>query len=153
MIAVKAALIYRLASFVTWPKNTFDKKDDPIKITILGNRALYEGFDKDNKEKNLKIGRHKIEIKFAASPADIKDAHVVFVSASQSAAYFSANPETEMGIFTIGDSENFVQEGGMIQISIKNDKAALTANVKATSRGKIRVDAQVLENCEIYREP
>jgi hypothetical protein len=148
MIAVKAALIYRLASFVTWPKDTFDEKKDPIHITILGNRNVFDEYDK-----TLKIGKHKIEVSFAAAPADIKESHVIYVDSSQSDAYFSEFPETKEGVFTIGDAGDFAEAGGVIQILIKNGKPVLKVNVNATSRSKISIDSQVLDISEIYREP
>jgi len=147
---VKAAIIYKLTNFATWPKGTFEKKNDPITLTILGNQNLFDEYGDDHE---LKIGKHELVVKFAASAADIEESHVVYVGANHSEDFFSTFPKTPEGVLSIGDSADFAEMGGMIQISIKNGKPVLKVNVDATPRGKMRIDAQVLEFSEIYKEP
>jgi hypothetical protein len=149
-IQVKAGLVYRLASFAKWPKECFDKKDDPIRLTIFGNPALYEKYANGRKRK---IGKRTLEVTYADSPANTVDSHILFIDARHAETYFAEFKEIPSGVLTIGDSDKFAENNGIIQISIKNDKSRLKVNMTASKEAGIRIDAQVLENSEIYREP
>jgi hypothetical protein len=149
-LQVKAALIFRLASFSRWPDERFGRKSDPIRLTILGNRKLYETYIQSSARK---IGKHPIKVSYADSPKDIEDSHILYVDAKQSSSFFAGIDEPPFGVLTIGDSEEFAKDGGIVQFSIKNNTLNLTVNVVASEKARIRVDTQVLEISDIYREP
>jgi len=147
---LKAALVYKLAAFTKWPKNSFEKKDDPIKLTILGNRKLYEAY---SNIEDRKIGKRTLEVSFAETKDDIAFGHIIYVDANESESFFAKFEKQPEGVLVIGDSKSFAEVGGIIQISVKNNKPHLKVNMTASKRARVRIDAQVLEISEIYKEP
>ena len=145
---VKAALIYRLASFTKWPKNSFSQKNSYIRLTILGNPKMYEKY---NQSARKKIDGRVLEIYYAANPEEIPNSHIVFVSAEFTDEYFAAPVSGRAGTLTIGDGTRFVELGGTIQIEIQDNKPSLRVNVVASQKAGVRIDAQVLSIAQIYR--
>ena len=41
-VAVKAAVVHKIAKFVTWPDSAFSSADSPIRFCVVGNGGIFE---------------------------------------------------------------------------------------------------------------
>lgn len=106
---VKAALMVLIARHITWPEKTFEKKDSPIKIGLLGKDRFGDHFDK---LKGKSVDSHKIEVRRDVDPEKLKDCQLVVVSDSEDERLeevleaFRGRPT-----LMLGDSKGFGKRG------------------------------------------
>src|SRR4051812_7130384 len=78
---LKAAFLYNVAKYTDWPASAFVKPNDPIVIGVLGNDPFGETLDRIVRDRI--INGHPLRVRRASGVAELKGAHVVFISPSE----------------------------------------------------------------------
>lgn len=152
VVGLKTALIYRTSTFVTWPENTFEKKNEPLIIGVLENERIQKKLAKDTKE--LSIAGHPIKVIRVSLDDDWSSLHILFVDSSATEAFLrmDKNDYAESPILTLGDSTTFAEGGGIIQIFMENNKPRIKVNIDAARRKKLSISVRLLEIVDIVRD-
>jgi hypothetical protein len=114
----KADSLLRFSQIMNWPDSTFDKAESPIRICFLDQQPLNH-FDslllgKKVKERSIKV-LHFLETENALTK--LESCHVLFISQSQQHSLTKILAYTQQyPILTISEIEDFVLEGGMLQL-------------------------------------
>jgi hypothetical protein len=166
---LKAAFIYNFIKFVDWAdeeKTEEEKQEDkpePIIIGIIGNPDFVKAFDPVRKKK---IGNRGIIIKYFNTPKrkkpknqkdpdfeqDIdnmkKNAVVIFCTCRT--INIPDWPEileamNGSSVLTIGETENFLESGGIINFVTEKKKLKFDINLIAAKKAKLKFRAQLLK--------
>jgi len=123
----KATYLTRLRDFVRWPGS------DEITFGILGEDPFDGALDKVNVKRSTKI-------------EDLKDCQVIYISKSEQGnldrlfdSLGSAN------ILTVGDSEGFAKQGGMIGFVMEGDQVRFEINTGSARRAGLKIDLRLLK--------
>jgi hypothetical protein len=142
--AVKAAMIYKITKFVTWPEDAFIRKDSPLNICMAQDSPFAKAM---SSLAGRKVKSHKIEIitfkEFNAVRAQCQVLLVSHKKARQVDAMIAGIGS--MPILTIGDSEGFAQQGGIIGLQQEQDHIGFSINVAASERVGLQISAQLLQ--------
>jgi hypothetical protein len=147
---LKAAFLYNFAKFVEWPALTFKTDKDPMRICVLGQDPFGGALGEAVGGKTV-LGRS-----FAV--ADISDAtqavdcQTLFISSSEGKrlpSIFGALRTT--GILTVGESEGFATQGGIVNFRLEGGRVRLEINVEAAERAKLRISSKVLNLAQIVK--
>jgi hypothetical protein len=155
---VKAAYLLNFAKFVEWPTNRFPTATSPIKVGVLGKDPF--GPDLDRIMEGRVIDGRKPEIIRASEPEAGLDCHIVFVSSSERRR-FPEIIETlhKANVLTVGEHEQFVQQGGIIRFFLHDDPVRSESTVRfeinapAAQKAGLRISSKLLQIAKPYGKP
>jgi hypothetical protein len=147
----KAGFLYNIAKLTEWPATAFATTRSPLVIGVLGKDPVYEALEKFVAGKSLD-GRKLVVLRYD-SVAQIKDCHVLFVSAS------AANDLPQVfravrgrSVLTVGDSAQFTKGGGMIQLVKIQDSIRMKINMEAATSNGLKLSSKLLRLATIVGE-
>jgi hypothetical protein len=145
---VKAAFLYKFASFVEWPPESVNV---PLCIAVVGQDPF--GAALDDVVKGKSINGRGFLIKRFKSGQDASGCHIVFISASEKSRVRSVLDQLRgSSILTVSDIPGFCQGGGMIDFELLDQKVRFEINPEATERARLKVSSKLLSVAKIVRE-
>jgi len=140
---VKAAYLYQFPKFIEWKEDAFSSEESPLIIAILGEDPFGEVIDKI--VENRLIGRHPVEIKRFPRLSDLSRCHVLFVSRSEH-SHIDEVLQTvrSQNILTVGDTEDFAEQGGVINFFIDENKVRFEINLAASREAGLKISSKLL---------
>ncbi len=138
---IKAAFIYNLTNFITLPKAGHTK--DTFIIGVIGNKDIAKNLRVITKGERIR-GR-PFYIKSIDSPADMIDCHVLFVDAQALIQPRLLKDLADRGILTIGDTDDFLKNGGIIGLLPRRHRIQIVINMQAARRAGISFNSKLLK--------
>jgi hypothetical protein len=140
---VKAAFIYNFVRFVEWPAQSFPSSDTPVTIGVVGSEQIADAIEQITKGKALD-GR-KLVVKRLSGSDSLDGCHILFIGASQKGRMSAILDKLrDSSVLTIGETDGFVQSGGIIGFVIENSKVAFHINAGAAKKKHLRISSQLL---------
>lgn len=148
--ALKSVFLYNFCRFIDWPDAAFAGPADPIVIGVMGDDPfgplLHEAVQGET------FHGRGIRIEYYRQPRETTRCHLLFVSASEAARV----PEivgavSGRSIVTVGETENFVERGGMIALVADRNRIRLIVNPESLRAAKLAVSSKLLRVAEISR--
>jgi uncharacterized protein DUF4154 len=148
---VKAAFLYNFVKFVEWPPQVFKSPTDGIAICILGQDPFGGALDEAVRGKTFE-GRTVV----VARIAEVRQAggcRILFVSASESKRARAILTELEASsILTVGDTEGFAAEGGVIDFRLEAGRVRFRVNVDAAERARLKISSKLLSLAQLLKK-
>lgn len=140
---VKAAFIFNFAKFVEWPAGAFADAKSPLCIGVLGENPFGANLERTVQDKML--NNRAIVIKECKTLEDARKCHLLFISASEK------KPLQEIleglagaHILTVGEAENFLKGGGMINFFREGNRFRFEINDGAAKKAGLKIDSKLL---------
>lgn len=145
---IKAAFLYNFPQFVGWPAAVFANDRAPLTIGVVGNDP-FDGF-LDNLVKDVTVNAHPLQVRRCARWEDAAGCQVVFVSAGPRPAMRTALAGLAgKPILTVGDTPDFLADGGMIRLVDEHNRMRLRINLAAAKAVKLELSSKLLRRAEI----
>ena len=148
--SVKAAYLYNFAKFVEWPGQAGDP-GTPLVIAVFGNDA-FGAVVKQTVQGETVNGR-AISVRSVSRTEDLRPCHILFFGSS------NKNRLEEMlraaqgaGILTVGETDEFVQLGGVIGFVAEGNKIRFEINLGAARRNRLTISARLLKVAKEVQE-
>jgi YfiR/HmsC-like len=140
---VKAAFLEKFGKFVEWPDNVFATSTSPVVIGIFIDdpfgSALKSLAGADT------INGRPIEIRDIKNLSELKDCHVVFIPASAKASEPDALAAVAgQPVLTVGETDEFYNDGGMIQFIIQNKQVHFRIRNEAARAAGLKISSKLL---------
>ena len=141
--AVKAAFLFHFAQFVEWPPAAFKDANSPMTYCTLGVDPFRGSLDESFRGKT--IGERVIRVQHLRPGEGIQDCQILFIGAGENkrAAGILANVKGN-AILTVGESQDFAEDGGMIGFCLEGNKIRFNINLAAASAAKLKMSARLL---------
>lgn len=141
--SVKAAFLFHFAQFVEWPEGTFAEADTPLTYCTIGEDPFQGSLDAALKRKT--IGAQSFRVLHFKQPQEIQGCQVLFIGAGEkkSLAEILARVRTN-AVLTVGESEHFVQDGGMIGFVLEENKVRFEINLEPAQKAKLKISSRLL---------
>ena len=140
---VKAAVIFRLTKFISWPDSAFQTPTAPLNICTLGGNPLVEAL----KVVEGKRVRDRWVVVEHVTVTDVRTAgcHVVVMSGLEQ-PYISKALRSLAGLpaLTVADQEHFAKNGGMVNLRVVDSKVRFEINVDVARQAGLVINAQLL---------
>ncbi len=147
---VKAAFLFNFAKFVEWPAHVFTSSTDPIRICVLGKNPFGSVLDDAVKDKIVAGRTFLVRQVSAGQPA--VGCQILFISSSERKRLPAILGEIKAdGVLTVGETDTFALDGGMINFRIESGKVRLQINVAAAEQSRLRISSKLLSLAEIVR--
>jgi hypothetical protein len=145
---VKAAFLLNFPKYVDWPASVLPETNTPIRVTIIGNKELSAEFGKMCE--NKVINGHPIVLTSMVSPADCDgNCHIVFVaSASQRELLDKLRGKNAL---TVGESDDFIDLGGVINLTRHERKIRLQVNLTAARNANLTISSKLMSVADVKR--
>jgi hypothetical protein len=140
---VKAAFLFHFAQFVDWPPEAFKDAASPLTYCTVGEDPFHGALDASMSGKT--IGPRPVRVLHFKRAQDIQNCEVLFLGGQEqksipaALANLRGNP-----VLTVGESEHFVQDGGMIGFLLEDNKVRFEINLDAAGRAKLKISARLL---------
>ena len=146
--AVKAAIIYKIAKFVTWPDSAFDAGDESLSVCMMANSPMAEAM---STLQGRSVRGRPIVIRKFGRLEDIKTGcHILYVHEDKTApAQVALSRVAHTPVLTVGDGEVFVERGGIIALSIEDNRVQFAINLTASEEVGLEISAQLLQVARI----
>jgi hypothetical protein len=146
---VKAAYMYNFAKFVDWPAKTFDSPAQPIVFCVLGQTPLSQPLEEALAGKVVDhrplIFRPLTDSKQAAK------CQVLFIGSPINRDNRDKKPLRQtldevksFNLLTVGEVEDFANEGGVIRFVLDGGRVRLEFNLDAADDAKLRISSKLL---------
>ena len=145
---VKAAFLFNFVKFVDWPDQSFTDKNSFLIIGVTGGDPIRSALEKTFQGKTVK-GR-SIVIQEIKTKGQGKTCHVIFLTGLDK-RQMDAWLETlkEKAVLTIGESDNFAAQGGMINFFLQDDRVRFEINPQAAEKAGLKISSQLLALAKI----
>lgn len=148
---VKAAFIFNFAKFVEWPAVAFKGPEDPFAICVLGQNPF--GTALEDVVRNKTVADRGFVVREVLNAQQASKCHIVFVTASERKRFHSILEELKgHSILTVGEAEDFVANGGVINFKLKDARVRIEIDTGAAERAKLRISSKLLSLAEITKK-
>jgi hypothetical protein len=145
---IKAAFLFNFVKFVDWPADTFKDEKYPITFCTVGEDPF--GGTLDEVVSGKMSGNHSIRVQHYKLPKDILGCHILFIG-SQQKKFIAAILDhlKNSPVLTVGESDGFVQQGGMIGFVLEEDKLRFDINLDSARAAKLKISSRLLSLAKI----
>jgi hypothetical protein len=140
---IKAAFLYNFAKFVDWPSQAFADSSTPLRICVLGRNPFGDALDKIAQDKS--ISGRSIVSRQMQSPQEARFCHVLFVTGSEPQALKRALEQVrDLPVLTVGESEDFLGFGGVINFVLEKERVRFEVNLEAAGHHRLKISSKLL---------
>jgi hypothetical protein len=145
---IKAAFLFNFAAFVTWPNSMFESPATPLRFCTQDAKKISDILAQLIVDETLN-GR-PIALVRLHSAADITDCHILFLGRDASyGALMQAG--LDRGTLTVGDTQAFIEGGGMIALLRKRKRIHPVINMDVLEASSLRLSSKLLRLATLVR--
>jgi len=139
---LKAAFLYNFTKFVEWPSQSFANTDSPIVIGVLRGNPF--GGELEKAVSGRTVNGRKIVVTEVPSPAAARQTHILFVGAAQDSNLNEVKGALNgIAVLTVGESEAFARQGGIITFTLQNDSLRFAINKDSAQKAGLKISSQL----------
>jgi hypothetical protein len=139
----KAAYILNFANLTLWPQNSFRNPTDPFAICLVGTDEVHQLFEKQYD--GLIIANRPVAILKVSKPSELSGCQIVMITADAEERIDEFIEATEgTSILTIGETQDFAQQGGIIGFYKDESKIRFEINQGAAQNARLRISSRLL---------
>jgi YfiR/HmsC-like len=138
---VKAAFLLNFTRFVEWPAAAFANRNAPFQICILGEDPFGDALDRVIEGESA--GSRKLKVRRIQQPPSPKTCQVLFVSRAEKNVQQVVNG-LGPGVLTVGETDGFLQAGGMIAFVLEENRVRFDINYRAAVKASLTLSARLL---------
>ena len=140
---VKAAFLFNFAKFVEWPSSSLPDLSAPLRICILGRDPFGDELRNITKEKT--VSGRKLQIDQLVDLQHAKTCQILFIASSERAQLKEILEALQgANVLTVGDTNGFPEQGGMINFVLENDRVQFEVNRKAAEQAGLKISSKLL---------
>lgn len=145
---MKAAIIFKIAKFVTWPESVFSANDEPLSVCVASDSPMAEAM---SALQGRSVQGHPIAIrKLDQLDSIATDCQILYVheDGAKPARAVLRNV-SQAPVLTVGDGDAFAERGGIVALSIERNRVRFSINLKASENVGLGISAQLLQVARI----
>lgn len=135
---LKAAFLYNFAQFIEWPGTEVRK---PFVISILGQDPFGHNIDA-LREGN--VMDRPIEVRRIQRPEDAAGSEMIFIAEPPGKLRSILDKLRYEDAVTVGETADFVENGGIIRLKLESNKVRFEINKKAADEKGIKISSKLL---------
>jgi len=140
---LKAAFLFHFAQFVEWPAEALGNADNPFVICVVGEDPFHGDLEETVRGKT--IAARMVRIRHIKQVQEGQGCQVVFIDKDERknvTVLMSGLPKTS--VLTVGESDDFLQQGGIIRLFVEDRKIRFEINQQAAEAANLRVSSRLL---------
>jgi hypothetical protein len=147
---LKLAFLYNFAKFVLWPPDAFHGPEAPLTICVAGEDPFKGALKAVLRGRT--VGGHALELRTLKQAGDPRSCQIVFVRSSEKRAAPGILAQVKGGVtLTVGEAKGFTEQGGMINLTMRDNKIGFEVNIEAASQSHLQISSKLLALARIVR--
>jgi len=140
---VKAAFLFHFAQFLAWPPDSLNAGDSSLILCIFDDEPRRQEFQSAIEGKP--IGARVFHVRLLSQPQEIQGCNILFLSRDeirqQSPILKSLRGRP---VLTVGETFDFLSDGGMIRFHIDEGKIRFDINQAAAESSHLEISSRLL---------
>lgn len=142
---VKAAFLFNLTNFITWPQGAFSSPDSEFRIAIVGKDPFGSVLEQIVKGEKVQ-GQHPVVIRRLTEASGLDSCHLLYVGSSAKHQWEQILQAIEgRSVLTISDIPRFAHTGGMVCLLHKGNRIHIQINAHLVKQKGFRASAKLLK--------
>lgn len=148
---VKAAYLYNFAKFVDWPERDFANPAVPVRLCVLNEPSFEPELNRIVKGKV--VAGHPVSVVSVQNAEQSRSCHILFISSSQNVqSRHVIEVLRDASVLTVGETKGFVEEGGIINFVLQDDRVQFQVNYKAAKQAGLSMSSRLLSVAKVVIE-
>lgn len=146
---VKAAFLFNLTNFVSWPESSFNNDESPFIVTILGNNPFGGNLQRllDAEE----ISGRKIILKQIDSIMELTATHLLYINPRLQRKMPGILEQTQIpGLLLVSDYPGFCETGGTVNLLINKKRVQLEINKTTATQNQLKFSSKILRLATLF---
>jgi hypothetical protein len=143
---LKAVFLFHFTQFVEWPQDAYSSDDAPFIIGVLGTDPFESSLTSIVRGES--VGRHPIIVRDVRNESVERGCQILYV-AKDGEPLLEFRRIRNAPILTVGESESFYQEGGVVQFYIDRRRLRLRINLEEARTRSLVISAKLLRVSEV----
>lgn len=140
---VKAAFLFHFAQFVDWPANVLNTGDSSLKLCIFDDEPRRQELQSTIEGKS--IGSRVIHVLQINQSKQIHGCNILFLSRDEAQRQTAILKSLRgMPVLTVGETDNFLSDGGMIRFHFDADKIRFDINLDEAESSHLKISSRLL---------
>jgi YfiR/HmsC-like len=140
---VKAAFLFHFAQLVDWPPESLGPGDRQLIFCTLGEPAESNALESIVEGKQ--IGSHPIKVQHLRESDDLRSCRLLYILILDKKHVGAILARLEnASTLTVGESEDFVQQGGMIGFALQDKKIRFNINLQSAQHANLKISSRLL---------
>jgi len=140
---VKAAFLFHFAQFVDWPASVLNSGDPTLNLCIFDDEPRRQEFQSTIDGKS--IGVRVFHVRLISQPQEIQGCNILFLSRDEVRRQTAILKSLRgMPVLTVGETSNFLSDGGMIRFHIEDDKIRFDINLGGAESSHLKISSRLL---------
>lgn len=140
---IKAAYLVNFTRYVQWPADAFTSASEPIVLCVVGRTPLQQQLEEQAAGRTSQ-GR-PIAVRRIYSRPEARGCHVVFITFEE----WRTQPDlaaslVRPGVLTVGESDAFAEEGGIIAFVPVEQSLRFAVNLRAGAEAGLGLSSRML---------
>lgn len=139
---VKAAISLNLARFTEWPESVLPAGSNFLNLCVLGDEAVQQAFAQVEKKAS---GKRLIHVIAVSQSSKLGSCNMIYLSGLDRIGTIKLLADIAgKPILSIGERNDFLELGGLINLEMKEGKINIQVNLDAVNRSGIKISSRVL---------
>jgi len=140
---LKAAFLFHFAQLVDWPADNLGPENRPLVLCSTGESSLSAILQATVQGKL--IGSRPLEVRQLQEKERPAGCHLLFIAGrdKRRAAAILASLNSA-AVLTVGETDDFIQQGGMIGFCLQENKIRFDINLKAAQHANLKISSRLL---------
>lgn len=143
----KSVLALNLARYREWPPEAFKANSSAVNLCVLGDEVVQQAFILIDKKP---VGSKMLSVHNLNRSKDLNQCQLLYISAETGKTAQWLGESFKRHILTIGEADDFLEQGGMVYLEMTDAKINLHVNVTATQKAGVRISSRVLKLATIF---
>jgi len=144
----KSVLALNLARYSDWPPEVFLDSGGTVNLCLLGDEVVQKAFNIIEKKP---VGSKTLSVININESKQLEHCHLLYICADSVNATQWLEESSKRHILTIGESEDFLGQGGMVYLEMSDPKINLNVNLAATQKAGVQISSRVLKLATIFK--
>jgi hypothetical protein len=140
---VKAAFLYKFATYVVWPEGVFAAPDSPLVFGVLGDRAI--AAELDRAVDGRRIETHPLSVKLLDEGDDLSSVNVLFVGVGAGASLATTLRGTDARpVLVVTESERALSQGSIINFIVADGRVRFEISAASAEQRDLKLSSRLL---------
>jgi hypothetical protein len=140
---VKAAFLFHFAQLVEWPPDAPNAGDQSIALCIFGDETHLQ--DLQGTLEGKLVGSRVLHVRVLSKLNAVQSCNILFLSSDEDWRQAAILKSLQgRPVLTVGETANFLFDGGMIRLRLEKDKVRFDINAGVADSSHIRISSQLL---------
>ena len=144
---LKAVFLFNFAQFVEWPAQAFDESTSSLNVCIVGNDPF--GSELEAVMQGESVGGRPLVVERLTNLETTQSCHLLYVNQPEHQLRETLQMLKGKPVLTVGETQAFMDSGGMIRFNMDGKKIRLIINPKAADEAQLRLSSKLLRSSEL----